>query len=110
MRDAEGAASDADRPAPSWVRQGLRREADRARILLYEHPSTTEDTRLSTLADALLEELGNLRKREQQTRPVVFVGHSIGGIIVKMVLTKASRDPSFEDIYRQCYGAAFFGK
>ncbi|KAF4501482.1 hypothetical protein FAGAP_2317 [Fusarium agapanthi] len=109
MRDAEGAASEADRPAPSWVRQGLRREADRARILLYEHPSTTEDTRLSTLADALLEELGNLRKREKQTRPVVFVGHSIGGIIVKMVLTKASRDPSFEDIYRQCYGAAFFG-
>ncbi|KAL5613191.1 hypothetical protein FOVSG1_002254 [Fusarium oxysporum f. sp. vasinfectum] len=109
MRDAEGAASDADRPAPSWVRQGLRREADRARILLYAHPSTTDDTRLSTLADALLEELGNLRKREQQKRPVVFVGHSIGGIIVKMVLTKASRDPSFEDIYRQCYGAAFFG-
>ncbi|CCT70990.1 uncharacterized protein FFUJ_08979 [Fusarium fujikuroi IMI 58289] len=109
MRDAEGAGSDADRPAPSWVRQGLRREADRARILLYEHPSTTEDTRLSTLADALLEELENLRKREKQTRPVVFVGHSIGGIIVKMALTKASRDPSFEDVYRQCYGAAFFG-
>ncbi|KAI1013933.1 hypothetical protein LB504_008922 [Fusarium proliferatum] len=109
MRDAEGAGSDADRPAPSWVRQGLRREADRARILLYEHPSTTEDTRLSTLADALLEELENLRKREKQTRPVVFVGHSVGGIIVKMALTKASRDPSFEDVYRQCYGAAFFG-
>ncbi|KAF5719233.1 hypothetical protein FGLOB1_1254 [Fusarium globosum] len=109
MRDAEGAGSDADRPAPSWVRQGLRREADRARILLYEHPSTTEDTRLSNLADALLEELENLRKREKQTRPVVFVGHSIGGIIVKMALTKASRDPSFEDVYRQCYGAAFFG-
>ncbi|KAG5800273.1 hypothetical protein H9Q69_000710 [Fusarium xylarioides] len=109
MRDAEGAASDADRPAPSWVRQGLRREADRARILLYEHPSTTEDTRLSTMADALLEELESLRKREKQTRPVVFVGHSIGGVIIKMVLTKASRDPSFEDIYRQCYGAAFFG-
>ncbi|KAF5670816.1 hypothetical protein FDENT_11137 [Fusarium denticulatum] len=108
MRDAEGAA-DADRPAPSWVRQGLRREADRARILLYEHPPATEDTRLSTLADALLDELESLRKREKQTRPVVFVGHSIGGIIVKMVLTKASRDPSFEDIYRQCYGAAFFG-
>ncbi|KAG4277272.1 hypothetical protein FPRO04_07569 [Fusarium proliferatum] len=109
MRDAEGAGSDADRPAPSWVRQGLRREADRARILLYEHPSTTEDTRLSTLADALLEEMENLRKREKQTRPVVFVGHSVGGIIVKMALTKASRDPSFEDVYRQCYGAAFFG-
>ncbi|KAF4336469.1 hypothetical protein FBEOM_9677 [Fusarium beomiforme] len=109
MRDAEGAASDADRPAPSWVRQGLRREADRARILLYEHPATNECMRLSNLADALLNELESLRKREKQTRPLIFVGHSIGGIIVKMALTKASRDPSFEDIYRQCYGAAFFG-
>jgi hypothetical protein len=110
MRDAEGqTAPDQDRPAPSWVRQGIRREADRARILLYEHPLATEDTRLSNLADALLEELEELRKREKQARPLVFVGHSIGGIIAKMVLTKASRDTRYEDIYRQCYGIAFFG-
>lgn len=110
MRDAEGqTAPDPDRPAPSWVRQGIRREADRARILLYEHPSTAEGMRLSTLADALLEELEELRKREKQARPIVFVGHSIGGIIAKMVLTKASRDTRYEDIYRQCYGIAFFG-
>jgi hypothetical protein len=110
MRDAEGQTPDQDRPAPSWVRQGIRREADRARILLYEHPSTTEGMRLSNLADALLEELEELRKREKQARPMVFVGHSIGGIIAKMVLTKASRDTRYEDIYRQCYGVAFFGK
>jgi len=109
MRDAEGQAED-DRPAPSWIRQGIRREADRARILLYEHPATVDGTRLSTLADALLEELKELRKREHQTRPLVFVGHSIGGIIAKMVLTKASRDTRYEDIYRQCYGIAFFGE
>ncbi|KAF4970848.1 hypothetical protein FSARC_2214 [Fusarium sarcochroum] len=110
MRDAEGSVlADSDRPAPSWVRQGIRREADRARILLYEHPSTADGMTLSSLADALLDELEKLRKREKQTRPVVFVGHSIGGIIVKMVMTKASRDASFEGIYRQCYGAAFFG-
>ncbi|QPC72086.1 hypothetical protein HYE68_002838 [Fusarium pseudograminearum] len=110
MRDAEGqTAPDPDRPAPSWVRQGIRREADRARILLYEHPLTAEGMRLSTLADALLEELEELRKREKQARPIVFVGHSIGGIIAKMVLTKASRDTRYEDIYRQCYGIAFFG-
>lgn len=111
MRDAEGSAGpDNDRPAPSWIRQGIRREADRARILLYRHPSAVEGVRLSALADALLDELDKLRKLENQTRPVVFVGHSIGGIIVKMVLTKASRNSSFEGIYRQCYGAAFFGK
>ncbi|CAJ0541263.1 Ff.00g079630.m01.CDS01 [Fusarium sp. VM40] len=110
MRDAEGSTGPSnDRPAPSWIRQGIRREADRARILLYRHPSAVEGVRLSTLADALLDELDKLRKRENQSRPVVFVGHSIGGIIVKMMLTKASRNSSFEGIYRQCYGAAFFG-
>ncbi|KAF5668108.1 hypothetical protein FHETE_5374 [Fusarium heterosporum] len=106
MRDAEGSGTD-DRTAPSWIRQGIRREADRARILLYTHPS--EAMTLNKLSDALLNELDGLRKREKQTRPVIFVGHSIGGIIVKMVLTKASRNSSFEGIYRQCYGVAFFG-
>jgi pimeloyl-ACP methyl ester carboxylesterase len=111
MRDAEGSTGPGnDRPVSSWIRQGIRREADRARILLYRHPSAVEGVRLSTLADALLDELDKLRKQENQKRPVVFVGHSIGGIIVKMMLTKASRNTSFEGIYRQCYGAAFFGK
>lgn len=105
-------SNDPDRPAPSWVRQGIRREANRARILLYEHPAPAEggSMTLSALADALLEELEALRTRENAAgRPVVFVGHSVGGIVVKMVLVKASRTPRFEDILRQCYGVAFFG-
>ncbi|KAM0340845.1 hypothetical protein ACHAPU_010261 [Fusarium lateritium] len=108
MREAEGSAGPDDRTPPSWIRQGIRREADRARILLYTHPSSEAMT-LNKLSDALLNELDDLRKRENQTRPVVFVGHSIGGIIVKMVLTKASIKSLFEGIYRQCYGVAFFG-
>ncbi|KAM5344755.1 hypothetical protein ACJ41O_010617 [Fusarium nematophilum] len=113
MRDAEGStASDPDRPAPSWVRQGIRREADRARILLYEHPAIDEEdgaATLSSLADALLEALERLRRSEVQSRPVVFVGHSVGGVVVKMVLVKASKEARFEGLFRQCYGVAFFG-
>jgi hypothetical protein len=112
MRDAE-----VDRPesAPSWVRQGIRRDADVARILLYEHPDVVEGTTLSSLADALLEELYALRSEEdesggQKQRPVVFIGHSIGGIVIKMALAKASRDVLYDDILRDCYGVAFFGK
>jgi hypothetical protein len=112
MRDAE-----VDRPesAPSWVRQGIRRDADVARILLYEHPDVVEGTTLSSLADALLEELYALRSEEdesggQKQRPVIFIGHSIGGIVIKMALAKASRDVLYDDILRDCYGVAFFGK
>lgn len=109
MRDAE--VHEAERQNPSWVRQGIRREASRARILLYEHPEVVEGTTLNTLAIALLDELKALRTRErQQERPLLFIGHSIGGLVVKMALVRASRDAKYEGILRECYGVAFFGE
>ncbi|PNP49651.1 hypothetical protein THARTR1_09662 [Trichoderma harzianum] len=109
MRDAE--VREAERQNPSWVRQGIRREANRARILLYEHPEVSEGTTLNSLATALLDELRALRTRErQQERPLLFIGHSIGGLVVKMALVKASRDSRYESILRECYGVAFFGE
>lgn len=107
MRDAE--VHESERPGPSWVRQGIRREADCARILLYEHAAIVDGTTLSSLADSLLEDLQMLRDEERRERPVVFIGHSVGGIVVKMALGKASRDARYEGILKQCYGVAFFG-
>ena len=108
MRDAE--VNDPERPGPSWVRQGIRREADRARILLYEHPEIKEGTTLSKLADEFLDNLRRLRRREGSQRPLIFIGHSVGGLVVKMALIKAGKNKRLEGILRQCYGVAFFGK
>lgn len=105
MRDAEGHSENTS----SWVRQGIRREANKARILLYSHPDITEGTTLNTLATALLESLLALRVRENQNRPIFFLAHSIGGLIVKLALVKASRDHRYESIWRESYGIAFFG-
>ncbi|KAL7922542.1 hypothetical protein ACQKWADRAFT_292741 [Trichoderma austrokoningii] len=108
MRDAE--VREAERQGPSWVRQGIRREANRARILLYEHPEVVDGMTLNQLAVALLEELKELRTREKQLeRPLLFIGHSIGGLVVKMALVRASREAKYEGILRECYGVAFFG-
>ncbi|KAI9149579.1 Protein SERAC1 [Paramyrothecium foliicola] len=111
MRDAGVSTTNAERSGPSWVRQGIRREADRARILLYEHPDLGATTTLGRLADALLQELYALMAREgrQKARPLVFITHSIGGLIVKMALLKASRSSRLESIWSECYGVAFFG-
>lgn len=106
MRDAEGSSGDSNN---SWVRQGIRREANRARILLYEHPEHTTGTTLNMLATQFLESLEALRQLENQQRPLFFLGHSIGGLVVKMALVKASRDPRYEGILRECYGVGFFG-
>lgn len=110
MRDTE-----VDRPgtAPSWVRQGIRREADVARILLYEHPQPVEGTTLGGLAHDLLEEFKELRDQESRgsrQRPVVFIAHSVGGLVVKMALVEASRDAKYSEILRDCYGVVFFGE
>jgi hypothetical protein len=119
MRDPEvdRAAAAGTASSSSWVRQGIRREADVARILLYGHPPVTEGMTLGKLADALLVELRAVRDEENGSgdgvarhRPLVFVGHSIGGLVVKMALAKASRDAIYEDILRDCYGVAFFGE
>lgn len=107
MRDAEGDGN--ERPATSWVRQGIRREANKARILLYEHLDLAEGTGLGKLADDFLSALQDLRDREEQQRPLLLLGHSVGGLVVKMALTKASRDSRYENILRECYGVAFFG-
>lgn len=109
MRDAE-VKDESERPSPSWVRQGIRREADKARILLYEHPGVEDGMTLSTLADALLQDLQHLRELEDRERPVVFIGHSVGGMVVKLALVKAGRDARYENILRECYGVAFFGE
>lgn len=101
--------------AVSWVRHGVRRENDRARILLYEHPE--RDT-LAGLADALVDALLLLQLQQQQQqqyhhhhhhhqrqRPLLFVAHSLGGLVVKMALVRARKG-----LLRDCYGVAFFGK
>lgn len=49
---------------PSWVRQGIRKEANQARILLYSHQVPVEGTTLSKLADDLLAQLRELRGDE----------------------------------------------
>ncbi|KJZ72144.1 hypothetical protein HIM_08409 [Hirsutella minnesotensis 3608] len=97
-------------PNSLWVRQGIRREAHHARILLYQHPEASEGTTLSGLAGVLLAELQALCRAEgHERRPVLFIAHSIGGLVVKMALARASRDGRYESVLHECYGVAFFG-
>jgi hypothetical protein len=49
-------------------------------------------------------------KREDiEERPVIFVAHSLGGIIVKRALVEAKLDDSYKAIRDATYGIAFFG-
>ena len=48
------------------------------------------------------------KREEAEERPIVFVAHSLGGIIVKRALVEAKLDDSYKSLREATYGIAFF--
>ena len=49
------------------------------------------------------------KREDAQNRPIIFVAHSLGGIIVKRALVEAKLDDTYLPIREATYGIAFFG-
>ncbi|KAH0533863.1 hypothetical protein FGG08_007514 [Glutinoglossum americanum] len=64
-------------------------------------------------AETLLEDLSRLRAGK--TRPVIFLGHSLGGLVIKQALIKSAeynshgRHPTLGEIYASTKGVIFLG-
>ena len=75
-----------------WLRDYLPRDLqNRARILIYGYDSTVQGSRsISSIADyseAFIQDLMGIRDDPVvQDRPIIFIGHSLGGLIVKHVI------------------------
>ncbi|KAI2464864.1 hypothetical protein F4781DRAFT_435957 [Annulohypoxylon bovei var. microspora] len=78
----------------NWTTDGLVRDFPRARILLYMYESAW---------------IGSLKGRTQR-RPIVFIGHSMGGLVVAKAITIAdSRRDKFPVMFEAIAAAIFFG-
>lgn len=93
-----------------WVRQGIRKEVSTARVMLYRHRELAEGTTLDSAADDLLREIMKMRTGLKKARPIFFICHSIGGLVVKNALIKASKTEELRSLIFDCHGVAFFGK
>lgn len=61
-------------------------------------------------AKSLLGSLIDERESEEQSkRPLIFIAHSLGGIIVKQALVWAAREPQYQSIKDHTLGIVFFG-
>ncbi|TGO43329.1 hypothetical protein BHYA_0002g01340 [Botrytis hyacinthi] len=93
---------------PAWIVRDIRSHKDlsKARVLLYDHGYPKEGDTLKQLASRLLDSIRRLRSIEKKHRPLFFVCHSTGGLVLKIALTDARRlrDPILHD----CYGVTFF--
>ncbi|OTB01723.1 hypothetical protein M426DRAFT_211229 [Hypoxylon sp. CI-4A] len=91
-----------------WVRQGLRKKISTARVLLYRHRELVEGITLDQAADDLLEQIKKMREGLKKARPMFFICHSIGGLVVKLALVKANQDSKLRHLIFDCHGISFF--
>ncbi|KAK9783602.1 putative DUF676 domain-containing protein [Seiridium cardinale] len=95
-------------PNDLWVQQGLRSKINIARVLLYKHRELHEGLTLENLADDLLDRLSRMRESHESARPMFFICHSIGGLVAKHALVKASQNKDLLWINYNCHGMTFF--
>ncbi|KAJ4857717.1 ankyrin repeats (3 copies) domain-containing protein [Trichoderma breve] len=100
----------------NWIthKEGLQREFPRARLLLYKFESAYTGgfkvkQFIGNLAHVLL--AGLKSKREGcKTRPIVFIGHSMGGLIIaKAIILAEASNSQFREIFDTVTGCVFFG-
>ena len=82
------------------------------RILLFGYNSNVAfETSIAGVREQAVNLLNRLasKREDAEERPIIFVAHSLGGIIVKRALVEAKLDDSYKAIRGATYGIAFFG-
>ncbi|KAI9889405.1 MAG: hypothetical protein M1814_005341 [Vezdaea aestivalis] len=103
-----------------WIQDSLTESVPFARIMTFGYDSTIAFSKSVAKIDdkalELLNRLGSKRRAlmtsSSRQRPIVFICHSLGGIVVKKALILAherSSDPFFKDIVENTKAIAFLG-
>ncbi|KAI0881123.1 uncharacterized protein GGS22DRAFT_192610 [Annulohypoxylon maeteangense] len=95
-----------------WLRDLLPTRAPNARILLFGYNANvafrTTAAGLREQAENLLNQLDRHRA-EEPSRPLIFICHSLGGLMVKRALVHSKADETYKMIWGSTYGIVFFG-
>ncbi|KAF7908100.1 uncharacterized protein EAF01_003855 [Botrytis porri] len=99
-----------------WLRDFLPKDIRNIRVLLYGYPSTVSGgqsmEKIEDIASTFLNRLTMLRRNTStRNRPIIFIGQSLGGLIVQESLLRAadSRDPYEREIFDSWHGLVGFG-
>jgi pimeloyl-ACP methyl ester carboxylesterase len=94
-----------------WLRDDLPQYVPNSRIFLYEYNSTAVYGKdRGTFVDKANELLEAIRaeRRGIESRSVLLLGHSLGGLLIKQALISAHNNPKYSSIKNATAGLAFF--
>ncbi|KAL4742399.1 hypothetical protein BDV11DRAFT_167246, partial [Aspergillus similis] len=100
-----------------WLRDFLSKDLPQCRTMIYGYNSKLSSHGIDTILDygrELMEEIKQVRNtKELQQRPLFFVAHSFGGIILAHCLVRALQTmdddhPAITSLYRATYGMILF--
>ncbi|KAN0067445.1 TPR-like protein [Elaphomyces granulatus] len=97
-----------------WLQDFLPQDVQNMRVMSFGYnASAAFGNTTATIADHARDLLGCLvDKREEgdeKTRPIIFVGHSLGGIVIKQALFQARIEPQYQVISEATVGIIFLG-
>lgn len=86
----------------------------RARIFSYGYDSAVFSKSVADIDQAarilLSRLLGKRRTSEDKSRPIIFIAHSLGGLVVKQAMIQAwTRNEYYDDILENVKGCLFLG-
>jgi len=94
-----------------WLRDDLPRCVDESRIFLYRYDATVvygkDRGTFIGKASELLEAI-RIKRRGIEARPILFLGHSMGGLLIKQALINAHNNPKYSSIEDATSGISFF--
>ncbi|KAI9859462.1 MAG: hypothetical protein M1824_003803 [Vezdaea acicularis] len=94
-----------------WLKDLLPDRIENARVLLFGYNSNvgldTSTAGVSGAAENLLAKLKN-KRQEDPNRPIMFICHSLGGIVVKRAISKARSSLQYQELYKHVQAIAFF--
>ncbi|XP_048661861.1 protein SERAC1 isoform X3 [Marmota marmota marmota] len=110
----EKTLEDEDRYTTCWPKTWLARDCPALRIISVEYDTTLSDWRAGcpaerkTIAFRSNELLSKLRAAGVGDRPMIWISHSMGGLLVKKMLLEASQKPEMSPVISNTRGIIFY--
>lgn len=102
----------------AWTQKGffwpddIRTQIPSIRVMMFRWNSAilgdSSNASLNEHANDLLDEIHRNRDPSKRHRPLIFVCHSLGGLLVKQALIISQLNPKYECIYQSTFGLVFF--